>query len=427
MGLISWQPKKHLLSTRSLFNIYLLVGGISIVVATTVFTYRVSKSVERQSYLTTRLFSDLASRLLLAENVDEVEPVIEIINEIEVPFIITDGSGRPFLWNEPVIGIPMPPYSLLLSENPNKPLNPAVAEILTMAAAFDMESEPFAIVDSDGNRLGTLHFGQSALSVRIRWMPYLELMLMALFFLIILWALQSRKDAEAKALFAGMAKETAHQLGTPLTSIMGWVAILQDRIGKDDDVILELNHDVERLSMVSNRFSQIGSLPKLDDSNLEQVVDESVEYFQRRLPQFGGRVLLRREGRPTNLVDFNRDLLGWVMENLIKNGIDALIDGKGTITVSVIDQIEGGVQILVSDTGRGIPSHVGNKIFEPGFTTKKRGWGMGLALVKRIITQYHGGRIRVESTSPHGTTIGFILPAAGSGIMKFDKGDSRGL
>ncbi len=427
MGLISWQPKKHLLSTRSLFNIYLLVGGLSIVVATTVFTYRVSKSVERQNFLTTRLFSDMASRLLLAENTDEVGPVLEIINEIEVPFIITDSAGRPFLWNEPVIGIPLPPYSLLINVNPNKPQNPAVVEILTMAEAFDMELEPFAIVDANGNRLGTLHYGQSALSVRIRWMPYLELMIMALFFLVILWALQSRKDAEAKALFAGMAKETAHQLGTPLTSIMGWVAILEDRIGKDDDIIKELNRDVDRLGMVSTRFSQIGSLPKLEDTDLNKVVDESVEYFQRRLPQFGGRVLLRREGRLTNSVVFNRDLLGWVMENLIKNGIDALIEGKGTITVVVADEPGGGAKILVSDTGKGIPSHVGNKIFEPGFTTKKRGWGMGLALVKRIVTQYHGGRIRVENTSPHGTTIGFELPAATDGIIESAKGDSRGL
>jgi len=412
MGLISWQPKKHLLSTRSLFNIYLLVGGISIVLATTVFTYRVSKSVERQSYLTTRLFSDLASRLLLAENVEKVEPVIELINEIEVPFIITDNAGRPFLWNAPVIGIPMPPYNLLINENPKKPVNPAVVEILTLAASFDMESEPFAIVDDRGNRLGTLHYGQSALSVRIRWMPYLELMILGLFFLVILWALQSRKDAESKALFAGMAKETAHQLGTPLTSIMGWVAILEDRVGKDDEIMKELNQDVERLGMVSTRFSQIGSLPKLDDPNLNQVVDNAVEYFQRRLPQFGGRVLLRREGRLTNTVVFNRDLLGWVMENLIKNGIDALIEGKGTITVKVEDDPNGGAHVMISDTGKGIASHIGNKIFEPGFTTKKRGWGMGLALVKRIITQYHGGRIRVESTSSHGTTIGFVLPAA---------------
>ncbi|MBU8870581.1 MAG: HAMP domain-containing histidine kinase [Gemmatimonadales bacterium] len=413
MGKLSGHLRFSWLRKRYLFNIYLLLGSISIVVATTIFTIRVSKSVERQSYLTTELFSNLASRLLLAVDVDEVEPVIAIINEIEVPFIITDNSGRPFLWNEPVIGIPVPSFEQLLLVNPSSPTNPAVAEILTMAAAFDQEQEPFAIVSPAGQRLGTLHYGQSALSMRIRYMPYLELMIMALFFLVIVWALQGRKDAEQKALFAGMAKETAHQLGTPLTSIMGWVALLEEKVGSDDDVIIELHQDVNRLSRISARFSQIGSRPKLEDTDFTGLVDEGIEYFRRRLPQMGGRVQLRREGDVSNPVRFNRDLMGWVIENLIKNGIDALIDGKGTITIKLSDRSQGGALMLVSDTGRGIPARVGKKVFEPGFTTKKRGWGMGLALVKRIVVQYHGGRINIASTSRHGTTFQVLLPSAG--------------
>jgi signal transduction histidine kinase len=243
-------------------------------------------------------------------------------------------------------------------------------------------------------------------------MPYLELMIMALFFLIIMWALQSRKEAEQTALFAGMAKETAHQLGTPLTSIMGWVALLEDKVDPKSDLMVELNRDVDRLGMISARFSQIGSLPKLEDTDLMEVVDDTIEYFRRRLPHLGGRVQLRREGSAGAAVRFNRDLLGWVLENLIKNGIDALVDGKGTLTVLVEDRGEDGVALHVTDTGRGIPAGVGNRIFEPGFTTKQRGWGMGLALVKRIVVQYHGGRIRIAETGPGGTTITVTLPAA---------------
>jgi len=397
---------------RHLFNIYLLVGSVSIVVATTVFTIRVAKSVERQSYLTTRLFSDLASRLLLADKPEEIQPLIEIINEIEVPFVITDNAGRPLLWNEPVIGIPLPDYAFLMNIDPSHPRNPVIAEILTMAARFDDQQEPFAIKGPDGRRLGTLHWGQSALSTRIRVMPYLELSIMALFFLIIMWALQNKKQAEQTALFAGMAKETAHQLGTPLTSIMGWVALLEDKVDPASDLMVELNRDVDRLGMISARFSQIGSLPKLEDTDLMTVVDDTIEYFRRRLPHLGGRVQLRREGHADGPVRFNRDLLGWVLENLIKNGIDALADGKGTITVKAEDRGDEGVALLVSDTGRGIPAGVGNRIFDPGFTTKQRGWGMGLALVKRIVVQYHGGRIRIADTGPAGTTISVILPPA---------------
>lgn len=410
----AWQRHSSFgwLRKRYLFNTYLLLGSISIVVATTLFTIRVSKSVERQSYLTTEMLSTLASRLWAPDDIKQVEPILRAIDEIEVPFIITDNAGRPFIWNEPAIGIPLPSFEVLQRVNPNSPTNPAIAEILSMVAAFDEEQEPFAILDEHGKPIGRLHYGESKLSQQIRYMPYLELMIMALFFLIILWALQGKKDAEQKALFAGMAKETAHQLGTPLTSIMGWVALLEDKVGKDNDVMVELNRDVDRLSRVSARFSQIGSQPQLEDTDFNRLVDEGVEYYRRRLPQLGGRVELRREGTVSGTVRFNRDLMGWVIENLVRNGIDALKDGKGTITVQIADREEGGVRMLVTDTGRGIPARVGNKIFEPGFTTKKRGWGMGLALVKRIVTQYHGGRINIASTSRHGTTIQVVLPPA---------------
>ena len=406
------QARFFRLRRQDLFNLYLLIGGVSIVVATTIFTINMSKSVERQSFLATQLISGVASLLLENKPLEEVRPVVSMINSIEVPIILSDNEGRPIMWNEPVIGIPLPEYQVLFQENMSKPSHPIIIEILSLAAAYDQDQQPFAIFNQEGKRVGTLHYGRSALSQRLRIMPYLELMVMALFFLVILWALQSKKDAQQKALFAGMSKETAHQLGTPLTSIMGWLALLEERLDPKDHVLVELNRDVDRLSMISARFSQMGSLPKLEDTNLVAVVDETVLYFQSRLPHLGGRVQLRREGDSSNPVIFNRDLLGWVLENLIKNGIDALIEGKGTITITLEDLPGGGVALRVSDTGKGIPGREGNKIFEPGFTTKKRGWGMGLALVKRIATQYHNGKIRIESTSQHGTTFLVTLPPA---------------
>ncbi len=395
-----------------LFNIYLLLGSVSIVVATTVFTIRVSRSVERQAFLTTKLLAGVISRVFQAESLDDIQPIIDIINENEVPFILTDNGGRPILWNEPVIGIPVPEYQVLLRESMSNPRNPVVRDVLTLAASYDQDQEPFAVFGPDGQRVGTLHYGRSALSQRLRIMPYLELMVMALFFLVILWALQNKKDAEQQALFAGMAKETAHQLGTPLTSLMGWAALMEDKVGKRDEVVVEMNRDIDRLSRISARFSQIGSTPQLERGDLNEVVDAAIEYFRRRLPHLGGRVNLRREGGVTNPVLLNPDLLGWVLENLIKNGIDALSEGKGTITVKLADDPGGGARIMVSDTGRGIPSHVGGRIFEPGFTTKKRGWGMGLALVKRIVAQYHSGRIQIAETGPYGTTFLVTLPPA---------------
>jgi signal transduction histidine kinase len=233
---------------------------------------------------------------------------------------------------------------------------------------------------------------------------------MVLFFLAILWGLQVKKDNDQNMLFAGMAKETAHQMGTPLTSIMGWLALLKEQVSADDDTLPELERDVERLNKVSARFSKIGSKPKLDDQDLTAVVEETITYFRRRLPHLGGRVQLRSEGAISNTIAFNRDLMEWVLENLIKNGIDALVDGKGTVTIRLADNGDGGVILRVADTGCGVKQAYRTKIFEAGFSTKSRGWGMGLALVKRIVTQYHGGKIRVESTGSQGTVFAVTLP-----------------
>ncbi len=401
------------LKRRQLFTLYLLIGSVLIVVGITSYTLRITRAVEAQNLLITELFSGMVSRQMFSEDSAEMERVLKIINEIGIPLVMTDNSGLPILWNPGVTGIAQledGEFEALMLQDPRSPTDPRVIEALALAAEFDEQSQPFAIIDPSGRRLGTLHYGQSDLSHEIRIMPYLELAIMVLFFLAILWGLQVKKENDQNLLFAGMAKETAHQMGTPLTSIMGWLALLHEQLPTDDDTLPELEKDVERLSKVSARFSQIGSLPKLDDRNLVAVVEDTIQYFRRRLPHMGGRVEMRSEGAASNTVAFNRDLIEWVLENLIKNGVDALADGKGTVTVRLADMDDGGVMIRVTDTGRGIrPSHRG-KIFEPGISTKARGWGMGLALVKRIVTQYHGGKIRVESTGPQGTVFAIWLP-----------------
>lgn len=400
------------LKRRQLFTAYLLIGSVLIVVGITAFTLRIANDVDNQAQLVTELFSGMASRVVQNNDPQEAQRVAELIKEIGIPVIITNNAGLPMVWNA-VTGIELiPPEEqnvILAAEDPQAPSDERVRQALDMAARFDREAQPFAIFDADGQRVATLHHGPSKLSKQVQFMPYLELGIMVLFFLAILWGLQVKKENDQNLLFAGMAKESAHQMGTPLTSIMGWLALLEDRL-PGDETLPELGRDVERLNKVSARFSQIGSRPKLEDEDLTGVVEDTINYFQRRLPHLGGRVQLRSEGAAGNAVVFNRDLLEWVLENLIKNGIDALVDGKGTVSVRLADNPDGGVIVRVSDTGRGIkPSHR-TKIFEAGFSTKSRGWGMGLALVKRIVTQYHDGRIRVENTGRQGTTIAFTLP-----------------
>jgi len=394
------------LKRRYLFTLYLLLGSVLIVVGITSYTLRITREVENQTRVITEMFSGMASRVIFSEDAGEAQRVIGLVNEIRIPLIITDTMGRPYTWNSEVIGIPQ----VESMEDLHNAQDPRVVAVMDLAREMDRDNQPFAIFDTKGNRWGTLHYGQSALSKQIKTMPYLELAIMVLFFLAILWGLQVKKDNDQNMLFAGMAKETAHQMGTPLTSIMGWLALLEEELPKDDQTLPELARDVERLNKVSARFSQIGSKPRLGDTDLMAVVEDTVTYFQKRLPHLGGRVELRSEGAISNKVVFNRDLLEWVLENLVKNGIDALVEGKGTISIRLADQPEGGIMLRVTDTGRGIrPSHR-PKIFEPGFSTKSRGWGMGLALVKRIVTHYHGGRIRVESSGSQGTVFALSLP-----------------
>jgi signal transduction histidine kinase len=402
------------LGRRQLFNIYVLAGSAGIVLAVTLFTMQMARSVEMQSRLTTWLFSSLASRFLAAGQEGDMRRVMTIVNDIEVPFIVTDPAGRPILWNEPVVGVPLPDIGLLMAADPKAPGHPDIARILQLVHRYDEQNEPFAILTPTGERLGTLHYGPSGLSRRIRWMPYLELLLLAVFFLLIVWALQMKKEGEQQRLFAGMAKETAHQLGTPLTSIMGWQELLKEKVSADEMVMQELARDIDRLRKVSARFSQIGSLPRRDETDLQEVVQNTIRYFERRLPHLGRRVELRMTGSLTNRVRFNRDLMEWVLENLIKNGIDALKGGEGILVVELADRPDGGVTMRVRDNGRGIPPRARNRVFDPGFTTKDRGWGMGLALVKRIVTQYHGGRLEVAETGPQGTTMAIHLPGEGS-------------
>ena len=399
------------LKRRHLFALYLAIGSVLIVVGITTYTLRVTRDMEDQTRLITELVSGMASRTLFAGDLKDFRPVIGILNEIGIPLIVTDPAGRPIFWNSEVTGVPpVDDFDLLMAQDPANPTDPRVAELVALVARLDDHAEPFALYDPQGRRRGTLHWGQSPLSDQIRMMPYLELAIMVLFFLAILWGLQVKKENDQNHLFAGMAKESAHQMGTPLTSIMGWLALLEDRLPQGDETLAELGKDVERLNKVSMRFGQIGSTPSLEDDDLVATVEDTITYFRRRLPHLGGRVQLRSEGAMSNAVIFNRVLMEWVLENLIKNGIDALRDGKGTVTVRLADGPDGGVTLRVADTGRGIKPSYRTKLFEPGISSKKRGWGMGLALVKRIVTQYHGGRIRVEQTGPQGTVFAVWLP-----------------
>lgn len=250
-----------------------------------------------------------------------------------------------------------------------------------------------------------LYYGNSALITKLKYYPLALLLIIFLFILLIYNYYNSTKMAVENKLWAGMAKETAHQIGTPLSSLIGWIEIL--KINEvDNNIIDELNKDIIRLQTITDRFSKIGSTPILESHDLGQQILLAVDYLKTR---FSSKVVFNINIPNTPiLVMINPPLFGWTFENLIKNAIDAM-KGQGKISIELINK-EKEVEIYITDTGKGIEQSHFKKIFEPGFTTKKRGWGLGLSLTKRIIEEYHNGKIKVEKSEMNvGTTFKIVF------------------
>ena len=249
------------------------------------------------------------------------------------------------------------------------------------------------------------YYGDSKLLKQVRYYPIIQLLIVALFIFITFYAMSARNKSTQNQVWAGMAKETAHQLGTPISSLQGWVEMMREVPG-NEKMVVEMEKDVGRLKLVSDRFGKIGSTPQLDEKNIVLQVENMVDYVQKRA---GGKVSIISNAHQQNIrARISPPLFDWVIENLLKNALDAM-EGKGRITIDISDAGKE-VVIDVADTGKGISRQNLGKVFKPGFTTKKRGWGLGLSLSKRIIEQYHQGSLTVKNSEVgKGTTFRIVL------------------
>jgi signal transduction histidine kinase len=269
-----------------------------------------------------------------------------------------------------------------------------------MLLRLQKENEPIIINYVPGKHQ-TLYYGNSSLLNKLKYYPIALLLIIILFAALVFNFYRSVKIGDQNKLWAGMAKETAHQIGTPLSSLIGWLEILKaDNV--EETILFEIEKDIIRLQNITDRFSKIGSEPVLEPKDIVSETEQSVLYLQSR---FSKQVLFSITTPETTIpVQLNSILYGWTIENLIKNAIDAM-KGRGSLSVLIEDQTKY-VKIKITDTGKGIPKSQFKTIFEPGFTTKKRGWGLGLSLTKRIIEEYHEGKIRVLSSElGKGTTM----------------------
>ncbi|MDX1326990.1 MAG: HAMP domain-containing sensor histidine kinase [Arenibacter sp.] len=270
---------------------------------------------------------------------------------------------------------------------------------------FKAENQPI-LIEYKGENLATLYYGNSDVLNKLKYYPILLLLIIFLFGTVIYFLFKTNKASEQNKLWAGMAKETAHQIGTPLSSLLGWNELLKSE-PINPEITKEIEKDIQRLETITDRFSKIGSLPVLEEHDLVKETKNAYNYLKTRsskLIQFTFHTEV--DHYPVLL---NKALFNWTIENLVKNGIDAM-RGKGKIRIEVIPN-GNSVKVLIADTGTGIPKKNYQSIFNPGATTKKRGWGLGLSLVKRIVEEYHNGKIKVLSSSKEGTIMQITLKA----------------
>jgi two-component system, sporulation sensor kinase D len=320
-------------------------------------------------------------------------------SEIEVTSrIIESNTSTPMMIVDPNNEITsIRNIDTLKINNPKKYLN-------KLKLRFEKENTPIPLGNKDA-QFGSVYYGNSPLINKLKYYPLALVLIIVLFAAVVFFFYRSSRVATQNKLWSGMAKETAHQIGTPLSSLIGWTEILKME-NVNPDHITEIEKDIDRLQTITDRFSKIGSIPTLESTDIVTETRESYNYLKTRSSKLiDFEFLAPTENIHVNL---NAQLYSWTIENLVKNAIDAM-KGKGQLKIEVIPN-DKFVHIRVSDSGKGIPKHLFKKIFEPGYTSKKRGWGLGLSLAKRIIEDYHNGRIKVVSSEiDKGTTIQISL------------------
>ncbi len=410
---------------------YVFLGSSLLVAGLFLYTHNLTVRLERQVRAMSRVLADFCATVTFeAVESESIQAVFrEVIHQIDFPVVLADDTGRPYAWKG--IGIPVdavPVKESLHFDPANPPEEGVLSRILDISREMDLHNPPVAMVKAGTEQVvGYVHYGESRLLRELRWVPFVEIGAFFLFISLGFLGFRSAKVSEQRYIWVGMAKETAHQLGTPISSLLGWIELLRSRSRPSEsapdqielprqgfeETMQEMSSDVDRLQKVANRFSQVGSEPQRTSQDLVPLVLHIVEYFRRRAPRLGSGVQIEERYSKSPPVEINAQLVEWVVENLMKNAFDAMPREGGRINVAVFPHLDGeAVEIEISDNGRGMATRELRRVFDPGYTTKQRGWGLGLTLAKRIIEEYHGGRIWVKESRPgSGTTIAVSLPA----------------
>ncbi len=385
----------------------LIIIASAIAAGTYFYTQDLVQKLKTREKQIVQLYAKSLEYIADSERIDNDFTFIfeNIIQRIDFPLILTDSKDEV---SDPRLGRGIKNIELDTTMSGEE-----LTEFLKQKIKELGETHPPIIVSLGKNIILTkIYYGNSDLIQRLQFYPYLQIIFALIFILIAYISFSYLKKSEQSNIWIGMAKETAHQLGTPISSLMGWQEILKLNLRNPDkvmDISEEMNNDLARLTKITNRFSKIGSKPELAKTNVNEVIERVIQYFQRRLPQTGKTVSISLDGSKNVFVKINDGLFEWVIENLIKNALDAIDLKSGIITFFILENTNS-VEIEITDTGKGIDLKRRKDVFRPGYSTKRRGWGLGLSLSKRIIEDYHNGKIFLkDSIMNHGSTFKIIL------------------
>jgi hypothetical protein len=388
------------------FKVFLLIVAILIAAGTLFYTQNlVNKLQEKEKQIVQLYARGIEYVANTTDSGADLTFLFEnIIKPIDFPLIITDAGNTINLNNR--TDVRNVKYDTTLSKTQLKDF------FEKKIKEMDEQHNPILVTYADSIILQKIHYGDSELISRLKYYPYLQILVATLFIILGYIGFSSIKKSEQSNIWVGMAKETAHQFGTPISSLMGWAEMLKMHYQDKDrvlDITNEISDDIDKLKKITYRFSKIGAIPELKTLSVYDEIHKVKEYFERRLPQLGKSVEILLSGDQHASAELNAELFEWVIENLIKNALDAIDHKQGKIGIS-IKVMQKEIEIDVTDNGKGIDLKRRKDVFRPGYSTKRRGWGLGLSLSKRIIEVYHKGKIYVKSSIiGGGTTFKIIL------------------
>ena len=364
-------------------KILLVAAAVIIAVASLVVSHFLTRDLSKEERARMEIWAQAMKSLSQADENTDLTLVLRVLNDNNtIPVVVTDRDGVVTDYRN--VAVRGADYA------------DSLRYLSTMADRLQTAGRciRISLSDTTANDYINVCYDDSLMLKRLAWYPFVQLGVVMIFVVVAIFALLTSKRAEQNKVWVGLSKETAHQLGTPISSLMAWQEILKESY-PDDPLVPEMGKDVKRLQLIADRFSKIGSLPEPVPTSLNDVLDHVIDYMDRRTSK---KVRMVKDFPPDDVVlRLNASLFEWVIENLCKNAVDAMGGGAGTITLHV-EESDNKAVIDVTDTGKGIRKKDIGNVFRPGFTTKKRGWGLGLSLAKRIVEEYHHGRIFVKSS-----------------------------